>query len=393
MFLYNTISKSPLLKTALAYFASFISLGLAMMVIGPTLPALAKQTGSTLAGISIILAARSLGYLLGALIGGWLYDRRPGHPVMGTVLIITAAIMLMVPFLTKLWMLTLVILIMGSAQSILDVGCNTLIIWLYGSKVGPFMNGLHFAFGLGALVAPLIVAQSLLNTGLVNWAYWIMAGLVLLPAIILLRLPSPRIEKDIDVQNGQPVRKSNALVWLFALLFMFYVGCEATYADWIYTYGIQSGLADETTAAYLTSAFFALFTLSRLMAIPLAARFRPASILTVDLLGVIISMTVLSIWGDQVVVLWAGTLIFGISIASVFATSFTLAEEQMHIGGRTTSIIFVGASTGGLLFPWLAGQLIDFIGPLSLMWLVLGCGLMMFGTFQLILRLGNHKTT
>ena len=66
----------------IGYYAAFVALGLASASLGPTLPGLALHTQSRLAQISSLFAARSLGYLVGSLLGGRLYDRIPGHPVM-----------------------------------------------------------------------------------------------------------------------------------------------------------------------------------------------------------------------------------------------------------------------------------------------------------------------
>ena len=49
---------------------------------------------------------------------------------------------------------------MGVAEGALDVGGNTLLIWVHRHKVGPFMNGLHFFFGAGAFLSPIIIAQT-----------------------------------------------------------------------------------------------------------------------------------------------------------------------------------------------------------------------------------------
>jgi len=37
------------------------------------------------------------------------------------------------------------------------------------------MNALHFFFGVGAFVSPIIVAQAILMTGDITWAYWVLA--------------------------------------------------------------------------------------------------------------------------------------------------------------------------------------------------------------------------
>jgi MFS family permease len=59
---------------------------------GPTLPALAEHTRSSLGEISILFTARSLGHILGALYIGRYYDRFPGHYVLGVSLVVMALV-------------------------------------------------------------------------------------------------------------------------------------------------------------------------------------------------------------------------------------------------------------------------------------------------------------
>ena len=370
------------------YFLAYGGLGASMAITGPTLPALADNTGVTLTAISAILVARSLGYVVGSLLGGWLYDHYRGHPVMAGSLTLGALAAAATPGIPSLWLLSAVFFIMGVALSMLDVGGNTLLIWFHGSKSGPYMNGLHFAFGIGALAAPLVVVQIVQWTGTFDWAYRMLAVLIFLPVVFLLRLRSPHNAKRAQVAGEAPP-KNMLLVGVFALIFLFYVGSEASFGDWIYTYSIKSGLESEVTAGYLTSTFWAVFTFGRLLAIPVAARVRPRIILLVDFLGMVVFLAVLSLWGDHQVILWGGTILLGLAMASVFAAAFSLAERQLTITGRVTSIFFVGASGGAMLFSWLTAQALGRYGTGAMMVVFLISAA--FGLLCLILILGLIK--
>jgi len=70
----------PLAITGLYYAASSGWYG--CLCPGPTLPSLAEQTGVQLKQASLLFTTVNLGYLLGALASGRLYDRRFGHIVM-----------------------------------------------------------------------------------------------------------------------------------------------------------------------------------------------------------------------------------------------------------------------------------------------------------------------
>jgi len=345
----------------MAYFAAFISLGLTSATLGPTLPALADQTGVTLKGISYLFTARSLGYMLGALNGGRLFDRMPGHFLMAGTLLATAALLALVPSAATIEVLFALMLFMGAGEATLDVGCNTLLVWIHRDNLGPTMNALHFFFGVGALISPIIVGQVVASTGGIAWAYWLVALLVLPPALVLFRLPAP--SNPSHHTQKVPVATRPAIVLLFAVCFFLIVGAEAGFASWIYTYALELGLADAAGAAYLTSAFWGAFTIGRLVMIPVAARLRPGAILFGDLFGCLIGVAIIAAWPSETTALWLGTAVFGLSIASLFATLFSLANEHLNISGSITGWFFVGTSAGGMAVPWTIGQFFESVGP------------------------------
>jgi len=136
-----TDPRARLSKTAGYYFA-FIALGLTSASLGPTLSGLAANTGTALSQISILFSARAFGYLMGSLLGGRLYDRMVGHPVMALMLAVMVGSMALAPGLSLLWLLTGVILLIGVAEGTVDVGGNTLLVWVHRGGVGPYMIGL-----------------------------------------------------------------------------------------------------------------------------------------------------------------------------------------------------------------------------------------------------------
>ena len=145
----STVQRVRLTQSA-AYFAAFVALGMFAAVLGPTLPGLVANTRTDLSRISILFAARSAGYLIGSFLGGRLYDRLPGHRVIAVGLGLMALVLFGAPTIALLPVLAAVLLLGGIAQGTVDVGGNTLLVWVQRDKVGPFMNALHFFWGIGA---------------------------------------------------------------------------------------------------------------------------------------------------------------------------------------------------------------------------------------------------
>lgn len=356
------------LKT-IGYYAAFIGLGLASASLGPTLPGLAENTGIRLAAISSLFIARSLGYLAGSLLGGRLYDRMAGHPVMGAGLLLMAGMMGLAPLVPRLWSLTAVILVLGMAEGALDVGGNTLLVWVHGDKVAPFMNGLHFFFGVGAFLSPLIVAHAMLGGGGIGRAYWTLAVLLLPAAFWLLFLSSP-LGSAVSVSDSGG--QTNArLLSLMVVFFFLYTGAEIAFGGWIYSYAVALRLGSQAGAAYLTSTFWGAFTLGRLLSVPLATRFPPRVALTADCLACLASLTILVLGSHSLAITFLGTCGVGLSMASIVPAMLSLAQGRMRMTGQATSWLFVGASAGGMVLPWVIGQFFEAAGPRTSMLLLL----------------------
>lgn len=362
------------------YYAAFIALGLTSSSLGPTLPGLAQQTGVHLSQASILFTARSLGYLIGSLRGGLLYDRVPGHLVAAGALVGMASFMALAPAVPLLWLLALVLGLLGFVESMVDVGANTLLVWVHRARVAPWMNGLHFFFGIGSFLSPIIVAQAVLLSGKISWAYWAIA-LLLLPVILWVsRQPSPEIQTG--TRDGHDGSVNTFLVVLIMLFFFLNVGAEGSFGGWVYSYARARGLGTEVTAAYLTSAFWGGLTAGRLLAIPISTRVKPRWILLGDLIGLILSLGLILVLQTSYPALWIGAVGAGLFMASVFPTTITFAERFLPINGKITGLFFVGASAGSMFFPWLIGQLFEPVGAwtaMAVIFTILVLALVIFG--------------
>jgi MFS transporter, FHS family, Na+ dependent glucose transporter 1 len=360
------------IKTAqtISYFIAFAALGMAMASLGPTLPSLAEQTGASLSQISFLFTVRSFGFLLGSLLSGKFYDRMPGHKVMAAMIIAMSATMALMPLLVALSLLLTVMLALGAAEGALGVGGNALIVWVHQSRVAPFMNALHFSYGVGGFISPLIIAQALSIKNGAAAPYFALAILILPAALWLLRLPSPQSQQmsEGDFASGQTNYK---LVGLIALLLCLYIGAEVSYGSWIYSYVLRMNLGDENMAAYLTSIFWGALTIGRLIAVPIATRLRPRAILLADLIGCFISIAIALVWSGSLAAITAASICIGLSMASIYPTALTFAERRMKITGQVTGFLIVGGSAGSMVVPMIIGQMFESIGPRVMMFTIL----------------------
>ncbi len=358
----NTLNLIPRKAiNALVYSLSFVMLGIFSAAEGPALPSLSDNTATSLDEISLLFVFASLGYLIGSFAGGRAYDRFPGHRLMALMLLLMSAVAFFIPFMRQLSLILLAFFLAGFAKGTVDVGGNILLFWEHGKEAAPYINGLHFSFGLGATFAPLGLAA------LVALAYsplnvFILFGILFLPiAFWLWFLPEP-----VPVSVEQEERQTSASLFAVVLVmiaFIFYVGAEVGFGNWIYTYALTLGLGTATSAAYLTSGYWGIFTLGRLLGIWLAAHLSPKHILFLDLFGSLLSILLIILFPASLLALWGGTVLLGLFMASIFPSIIMLAGERMQITGAVTGWFLVGGGIGAMSLPWLIGQAFVKISP------------------------------
>ena len=370
---------------AYALYATILIEGLILASIGPTLDALSDQTGSTLSQISILFTANSLGYIAGSLAAGRAYARLTGNTVLATALVGMAALTVFIPLSGNLWLLIALFGGIGIAIGLIDVGCNTLLVWLFGSDVPPYMNTLHLGFGVGAVLSPLIVDRFAVVTDDATAAFWLFAALMLPVAAWIYRTPSPR-PPTAAASSDAPgvVRRYRWFLGITAVFFFMHVGAELSFGGWIFSYAEELG-KPETTARVLNSLFWGGLVLGRLAAIPMSRRLTPARMLQLDLAGAIASIGLMALLPDWSLSIWIGTIGFGASVASIFASSINFAEQRMTITSHVTALFLVGGSAGSMSLPWLVGQYFDSRGPESMVYVVAGASLAAAALF-LIMR-------
>lgn len=351
------------IKITAIYYAAFVTLGFSIASLGPTLPGLAENVQTSISSIGILFTARSMGSLVGSVVGGQILDRLRGHLVIAASLICTAIITVLTPFSSTLWLLVVLLFITGIAQGMLNVGGNTLLMWLYGGGVGPFMNGLHFFFGFGTVVIPVIIAQFIERQGGLIWIYLFLAATIVVPAAVAF-LPSP--SSPVVSQKQEGGKTDSLLILLIALVFGCYQAATISFSGWIFTYVTKLDLANATNAAYLTSIYWGALTLGRLVAIPLSMRYKPILILRADFTGALISLLAMIIWPKSLTAVIVTSAGLGFTLASIYPTTMTFAEKIMPISGRVVGLFAVGNYAGAMLVPWIIGYLIESAPPWSM---------------------------
>ncbi|OCT80371.1 sodium-dependent glucose transporter 1-like [Xenopus laevis] len=363
--------------------AAFLGLGMAIAVLGPTFPDLAKNVESSVANISFIFVGRSMGYLGGSILGGILFEQMNQHLLLGISMLATAAGLYVVPWCKKAVYLTAVMSVVGMSMGFLDTGGNIIILNTWEEQAGPHVQALHFSFALGAFVAPILaklaleilplentslnvtestLEQSVLPFGLKKsmLSYIVIGTYILLVSLFLLTLYSKsHANKSSGKASDEKFRTAkyhNAVIFLLFLFFFCYVGAEVAYGSYIFTYAINRGI-DANKAAGLNSLFWGVFAAVRGLAICFATCLYPGTMLLLSVIGCTVSSLILVLFNKSIFLLWAGTAVYGASMATTFPSGFSWVQQYTTIGGKSASLFVVGAALGEMAIPASVGYL------------------------------------
>ena len=119
--------------------------------------------GATIAEMSFIFVLSSVGSLVGCMLTGAMLDRLPRYTylLLAVTLVGLGLANSALPYCPSLPSLYTVALLGGLASGSLDTGGNVLLLNIWsGRDSGPYMHALHFTFGIGAFLAPVVAGHS-----------------------------------------------------------------------------------------------------------------------------------------------------------------------------------------------------------------------------------------
>jgi len=356
------------------YLVGFVVLGCALAMSGPALSHLRDRVGTDDGGISLVFVGSSTGYMIGSFLGGRLLDRGHGHQMWAACMTTSVVMIVVISQLQQLGTMVIAFVVLGTVCGVGDVSGNTLVVWSRPNAPGAALNALHLFFALGALSAPILTNRAIAWTDSL-WPVAVPLGaLTLVCVIVLLTTPAPKKTRTAhhthEGEGGAGVRRGQLVI--VGLFFFVYVALEVGFANWIHTYVEQIGYGNANTATGITATFWVGFSVGRVIAIWMAARFSAGWMLVGSMALALTSSMVLVAVNGGGLGLWIVTFFFGLSIAPQFASMIAYAEAHFALSGAATSVFIGAAGLGGLVMPYLLGQLFDAHGarvlpPVTLM--------------------------
>ncbi len=361
----NNNSRSVLVLTCLV----FLSLGLITAALGPMLPDLAKQTGTTLADIGAVFTALFLGALLSQLVSGPLGDRfGMGMVLLGGVVLLVAG-SLGITFSQWLPLTLALAFLAGLGHGAVDLGANLLVATLFAEKSVSAVNLLNVFFGIGAFVGPVIASVTLRLWRTALPAMWVSAAMLLLLLPFLSGLRSTRVPPAANQPAATASRASlyrSPLLWILGLLILTYVGTESGLGGWTTTYMTRTTAISMDQAAMVTAGFWLALTAGRMVSAAIGLRVRSLVLLAASLSGAALGGVLLVASLGAPVPSIAAVLLTGFCFGSVYPTVMAItASAFAEEPGKAGSVVAAMGSVGGMLLPWLQGVVLAQVSPLA----------------------------
>jgi FHS family Na+ dependent glucose MFS transporter 1 len=283
-------------------------------------------------------------------------------------IIIMAVAQVFMPIGSTVLILSILAIISGITVGILEVGGNTLLVWLHGDKAGAYLNGLHFFYGFGALLGPILVA-GVIKIGLeIPKTFWFTAVIIFLIAVYLLFIPSPSCRSNDSQPSTKQIGLRLKLLIEFGVLFIIMAGIEASLSGWLFTYVVSRKTASEITASILNAGFWGAFMASRLLVIPFTRKVHSRILLLVCNIACLVSLMLLI--PVNTVFLWMGVLSLGLSMGPLFPTLISMAQKAGIISGQTMGWLLGAGGVGAMVLPWVVSQFFKPGGPYILLYVI-----------------------
>lgn len=379
----NKLHESQLSRTVTtgSYVYLFFVIGLVQGIIGSSLLALQQHSHTSEGKAGTLVLARGLGWLGGSMASGYLLVRFDAHRLLIAALALMLTSHVAVPFLAHFSALFAAFGAIGVAGGVLEAGGNTVLIWLWREQVGPLLQFLNFAIGVGALIAPLLMAAFLTEESLefsVLSSYVSLAILMFPPIVVLASYRSPpEFEPVEDV--GSPVKRSLAILICMCLFAVASSGIEISTSSWLPLFAKDSFGWSPAKCDLTTTVFYLGFTSSRLVFSFVSSRVLspPRSMfLLIALLVAGVGMLVYSALVRAGMTLFVSICVLGFGLGPLFAIGLSLPiESPAHylISAKDVALVVAASNAGELATPlvlslsWSAAGPMAFLGTSSVM--------------------------
>jgi fucose permease len=378
------------LRIKLSQYMGFITIGLVSSIIGPMLSAISLDIQMSYSQAGLVLSGQFLGMLLTVLLGGYLADKYGNK-----LFLLTGGTILSLGLLGSVFSQTYLTLfvwtiVSGIGFGTYEVGINSLCSDQADSNKGRELNFLHFFFGFGAILGPILVTICLRVFD--NWRFVyciaaifpIIVSIMLWPLLIKPKAPEPSIKRKLPYKDS--------LIWISCLLIFIYVGIEVSIYGWIPQYWEKLSTQPIIPASLVSTVFWVALTLGRLISGRIVDRMGFSKFIATVSFGTL-ALTLVWTFTSYPLIILIIILLIGFLLSGLFPTIIASSTSNYAgISGRIVAFLSVFSSLGGFLIPSAIGKSADVIGIIKLPLIIFGLTLLLFIVAVVRMKLGNKDS-
>jgi fucose permease len=352
--------------SAIAYAGMFV-FGIVMALLGAVLPALPAKLMFSLTGIGTLFLVMNAAMLITSLLLGVAMDRFGMKAPLAAGPCLVAVGLLLIAGAADYASLLPAVLCLGIGGGALNGATNTLVADLHEDprRKNAALNLLGVFFGFGALLLPFLIGALLRAAG-INLLLQSTAALCLLAggAALPLRFPAPKQPQRLPI-GQMPRFLRMPIVLSMAFLLFFQSGNEFLLGGYFSTFLARVLQAPPEQASYLLAAYWASIMAARILLSRLLLRAGAHTVIGVSAALAAAGALLVAV-STSIGVAACGIVLTGAALSGIFPTVLGLAGArfQQH-SGSVFGILFTVALSGGMLMPWLAGELAETVGMRS----------------------------
>lgn len=344
--------------------AGMLVFGIVMALLGAVLPALSGRLDYSAADIGKLFLAMNSAMLLTSLLLGAAMDRFGMKVPLAAGPMLVAAALLLIGRATGFSSLVPASILLGVGGAAVNGASNTLVADLHddAGRKSAALNLLGVFFGFGALLLPFTLGALLRIAGVERLLEGTAALCALAGAFaLMLRFPAPKQPHRLPLAHMPRFLRSPVVLTMGFLLF-FESGNEFLLGGYFATFLTRVLGESPESASYLLSGYWASIMVARILLSRLLLRVGGHTVVAIcALLAACGSACVAA--SDNAALAAAGIILTGAALSGIFPTILGLAGARFcDHSGAVFGILFTIALCGGILLPWLAGQLAEAAG-------------------------------
>jgi FHS family glucose/mannose:H+ symporter-like MFS transporter len=347
-------------------YAGFALTGVATTMLGPILPYLSVRWALTDSQAGRLFTAQFVSSVSGCVIASWVVGRW-GAAVTVRIGMFLIALGVMCLGMGGLFAGVAGIAVYGLGLGFALPSTNLWVSEMTSDQSSSALNLLNFAWTVGAVFTPMLLAALLKPVGL-RGAMWLVSALLLVLALVET-LGTHHRAGDVAARNRIEGREDRqdarlSLAILVTLFLFLYVGTENGFAGWLPSFARRDYNMSMTSTAAVQSCFWTAILLGRLFAPVFLKRVYSDILVKIGLMTALIG-TLVSIASRNPVVLYAGVILSGLGLSTLFPTVAAIFTRWYGTKGAGSIVLGLGG-LGGASIPWLVGIVTLRFGSLRL---------------------------